>query len=83
MVTVFLYYNPVYFNLWTIANMLKLDGAGPVDNVIFLFQIRTAASWAKAESICLFTTSLSFRVQRKIGPFLKCNKKSFFFSSNY
>jgi hypothetical protein len=26
---------------------------------------------------------LSFRVQRKIGPFLKCNKKSFFFSSNY
>ena len=33
-----------------------------------LFQIRTAASGTEAESICLFRTSLSFRVQRNIVP---------------
>ena len=44
-----------------------------------LWQIITAASGTKAESICLITTYLSFRVQQKIGPLLKCNRKSFFF----
>ena len=32
------------------------------------FQIRTAASGTEADSICLFRTSLSFRVQQNIVP---------------
>ena len=35
---------------------------------LWLFQMRTAASGTEAESICLFRTSLSFRVQRNIVP---------------
>ena len=38
---------------------------------LWLFQIRTAASGTEAESICLFRTSLSFRVQRNIVPLVK------------
>ena len=35
---------------------------------LWLFQIRTAVSRTEVESICLFRTSLSFRVKRNIDP---------------
>ena len=35
---------------------------------LWLFQMKTAASGTEAESICLFRTSLSFRVQQNFIP---------------
>ena len=51
-----------------ITNMRSTDLHPCIYATLWLFQIRTAESGTEAESICLFRTSLSFRVQRNIVP---------------
>ena len=54
-----------------ITNRRSTDLHPCIYSRLWLFQIRTAASGTEAESIRLFRTSLSFRVQRNIVPLLR------------
>ena len=59
-----------------ITNMRSTDLHPCIYSRLWLFQIRTAASGTEAESIRLFTTSLSFRVVQNIVPLWR--KKLYF-----
>ena len=54
-----------------ITNRRRMDLYPCIYSRLWLFQIRTEAAGTEAERICLFRTSLSFRVQLNIVPLLR------------